>query len=198
MRYYLGGIPDQTFVDYARDLNRALEPFKRSLRVTPLTDLKFYWKYLGENFQPIILEELEAQLKLKFAELHVSEFTYPLSPVIFGSKWEYRPDVIFARLEPSEELNAFYRLLHELAIERQDLSIVRRKDPNHLVGNIKMAALKGNISQADLKALEETVKAYQRPPAIKISSVVFIGTEIYRGQVQSTILKTIPLYKAVE
>lgn len=193
MRYYLSTLLDKQTRDYVRDVYRKLNKFKSSLDMAELDTLHFNYKYLGKDISTEVIQEIEMNLSdlVKSAPMHA--FQHPLQKIKWGGKLEYMPSTFRIELKRTPELNELFRLLHITSAGTDSEEVIRKKDPNTLLGVIKIAEIRTNLKMRERKTIEGIIAEIPAPPAITVDNFSIIGTDYIRNKFKQRLVSKINL-----
>lgn len=182
MRYFISVLADQNFKDYTRDLARFLSSYKRNLVFVPLDELHFNLKFLGSDLSKEEIENLAFLFKEKILSRRLVPFSHPVGKIDVHMAGLKKPESLRVKLKQTPDLNEFARLINDWTGESGVNNLVLRKDYNRLIGAIKLANFKGNISSHEFEILEQKLKEFVGPTTITITGLTIFSTETYRNK----------------
>lgn len=193
MRYFLSSLVDEHTRAYVRDNMRQFNKFKRNMQFVPLDELHFNYKYLGENTNAEVLTEVMEGLAEALSQIPLQKFAHELLPIQFGKKSELVPSALRLLLKKDESLNELNRIIHFTSVAIAGEAIVVRKDPENLLGSIRIAEVRRSTSPSDRKQIASIISGFPDPHPVTIDNITLIGRDVFRNQPVTKIIRKIVL-----
>ncbi len=189
MRLFLAIYPPKEFLDYFRDVRRALDKEKRNMRFIEPEQIHLTAKFIGSKVNSPSKNAISSEL-----QRHAGSYPKPtltIEGVSLGFPRQHDPRVVMANISPEYDLEELTEVLHKQIRSLKRRDTIRWKQRNEADFHISLGRLKPAATKSAGREVKELIKEINLP-----IPEPFKPTEMYL--VASEITPRGPKYKKLE